>query len=255
MKIVVYNIAYGTGSPKGEARRLLTGHHYLAAPERPFRKIATFLRAEKPDAAGLIEADLGSPRTHGLNQPEALAKMLGMTPVYRRKYAPDSAWTHIPYWKSQGNAVLVRESEPDAMAGFFPRGMKKLILSVRTGGIRFVLVHLALTRPVRAAQIDYLAELLAGSAEPVVLAGDFNTFRGSGELDALCRGCGLVSANAAHHPTYPAWGPVKELDYILYSRQLELVRFEVPHLPFSDHLPVVAEFRRRGCGAEMRDER
>ena len=243
MKIVVYNIAYGTGSPKGEARRLLTGHRYLAAPERPFRKIAAFLRAERPDAAGLIEADLGSPRTHGLNQPEALAEMLGMTPVYRRKYAPDSAWTKIPYWRSQGNAVLVRDSEPDAAAHFFPRGMKKLILCVKIRGIRLVLVLLALTSPVRAAQIEYLTELLKDFGGPLVLAGDFNTFRGDGELSGLCRTCGLISANRAHHPTYPAWEPVRELDYVLHSRHLELLRFEVPHLPFSDHLPVVAEFR------------
>ena len=243
MKIVVYNIAYGTGSPKGEARRLLTGHHYLAAPERPFRKIGMFLRAERPDVAGLVEADLGSPRTHGLNQPEALAKALGMTAVYRRKYAPGSKLLAVPYLRSQGNAVLVRDAEPDAMAGFFPRGMKKLILSVRTCGIRFVLVHLALTREVRAFQIGYLAELLGAVTEPLVVAGDFNTFRGSGELAELCRKCGLVSANPEHHPTYPAWGPVREFDYILHARQLKPVRFEVPHLPFSDHLPVVAEFR------------
>ena len=243
MKFIVYNIAYGTGSPKGEVRRLLTGHHYLAAPERPFRKIGVFLQAERPDVIGLVEADLGSPRTHGMNQPEALAKALGMTPVYRRKYAPDSKFSSVPYLRSQGNAVLVREPEPDAMAGFFPRGMKKLILSVRTGGVRFVLVHLALTREVRAFQIDYLAELLTGVDDPLVLAGDFNTFRGSGELDGLRKKCGLESANTAHHPTYPAWGPVREFDYLLYSRHLKLARFEVPHLPFSDHLPIVAEFR------------
>ena len=56
MKVVVYNIAYGTGCPRGEARRLITGHHYLAAPERPLRKIGTFLRGERPDIAGLLEA-------------------------------------------------------------------------------------------------------------------------------------------------------------------------------------------------------
>ncbi len=242
MKVVVYNIAYGTGCPKGEARRLITGHHYLAAPERPLRKIGTFLRGEKPDIAGLLEADLGSPRTHGCNQAEVLAEMTGLTPVYFRKYAPDSKLLSLPYWRSQGNAVLVQDAEPDAAAGFLPRGMKKLVLSVRTCGIRFFLVHLALTYPTRQAQIAWLTEMLKQVREPVILAGDFNTFRGEVELAELCRRCGLTSANKESHGTYPAWKPVKVLDHILYSKELELVDFQVPHLPFSDHLPAVAEF-------------
>lgn len=243
MKIIVYNIAYGTGSPRGETRRLLTSHHYLAAPERPLRKIGDFLRTEKPDIAGLLEADLGSPRTHGCNQAEALAGITGLTPVYYRKYAPGSKLGSLPYWRSQGNALLVPEEDPDAAALFFPRGFKKLILTVRTGGVVFFLVHLALTYPVRQAQLAYLGETLQQVTGPVIVAGDFNTFRGAGEIRELCR-CGrLQSANQTHHPTYPAWSAAKELDYILYSPELELVDFSVPHLPFSDHLPLIAEFR------------
>lgn len=242
MKIAVYNIAYGTGSPKGEARRLLTGHHYLAAPERPLRKIGTFFQGENPDIIGLLETDLGSPRTHGVNQAEVLAGLTGLTPVWFRKYAPDSKLLSLPYWRSQGNAVLVPEREPDAAAGFMPCGMKKLVLSVRSCGIRFFLVHLALTYPVRQMQIRWLAETLESVKEPMILAGDFNTFRGAGELAELCRRCGLHSANRELHATYPAWKPVKVLDHILYSGELKLVDFQVPHLPFSDHLPLVAEF-------------
>lgn len=243
MKVIVYNIAYGTGSPNGEARRLITGHHYLAAPERPLRKIGTFLRGGKPDIAGLVEVDLGSPRTRGCNQASTLAGMADLTAVFCRKYAPDSKLFSLPYWRSQGNAVLVPEPEPAAAVSFLPRGTKKLVLSVRTCGIRFFLVHLALTYPVRQAQLAFLADMIAEAAEPVVLAGDFNTFRGAGEVAELCRKCGLCSANQEHHPTYPAWDPVKELDYILYSAELELQDFYIPHLPFSDHLPLVAEFR------------
>ena len=44
MRLLVYNIAYGTGSPGGESKRLITGHRYLSAPERPFRKIESFIR-------------------------------------------------------------------------------------------------------------------------------------------------------------------------------------------------------------------
>ena len=39
MKILLYNIAYGTGNPGGELKRVLSGHHFILAPERPVRKI------------------------------------------------------------------------------------------------------------------------------------------------------------------------------------------------------------------------
>ena len=39
MRLLVYNIAYGTGCPGGEAKRLLTVHRYLRTSRAPFRGI------------------------------------------------------------------------------------------------------------------------------------------------------------------------------------------------------------------------
>lgn len=244
MKILIYNIAYGTGSPGAEYRRLLTGHRFLSAPERPFRKIVKMIGALQPDVVGLLEADLGSYRTGRLNHAAALAAELELYPHCRLKYGPGSTLSKLPYLKHQGNALLTREVNGDNAVDFFPRGTKKLILESTVGGVRILLVHLALTRAVRKIQLEYLASLIVPGM-PTVVAGDFNTFGGVRELWDFLGRTHLRSANGANLATYPAWSPQKELDYVLLSPELALTGFEVPKVHFSDHLPLLAEIERR----------
>lgn len=244
MRILIYNIAYGTGSPGSEPSRLVTGHRYLSAPERPLRKIGRFINAAAPDVAGLLETDLGSLRTGGVNQPDDLAAGCGMIPFYSRKYAPAARWGNWPYLRHQGNALLTRSEPAHRETLYLPCGMKRLVLSVRCDGIRILLVHLALRREKRREQLAALARWI-DPAEPTVLAGDFNTFGGASELAAFCQRCRLRSVNELHWATYPAWGPVKELDHLLVSPHLTVTDFRVPHLYFSDHLPLVADLQLR----------
>lgn len=240
MKFLIYNIAYGTGSPGAEFKRALTSHRYLAAPERPFRKIVNFIAAQNPEVVGLIEADSGSFRTGGVNQINHLADALGHYRFYCSKYAPDSRLARLPYWRHQGNALLT--SVPDCVNEFkfLPRGNKRLIISTKVNGITFLLTHLALTRQIRRIQLEYLRELVV-AGEPTVVAGDFNTFRGESELARFMEASGLRNANAGGGPTYPVWQPKKQLDYILLSPEIELQSFHIPKVHFSDHLPLVAE--------------
>ena len=104
-----------------------------------------------------------------------------------------------------------------------------------------MLVHLALTAPVRRKQLDYLAKLVQ-PGEKYIICGDFNTFAGKKELTRFLRKTRLRTANKSHQPTYPARSPDKELDYILYSPELQLKSFKVIKFPGSDHLPLFAEF-------------
>ena len=142
----------------------------------------------------------------------------------------------------QTNALLAR-SDSEEKKHYFPCGTKKLILERESDGITVFLVHLGLSRRVRVRQLDYLRELLP-KGRPIVLAGDFNTFRGeNAELAEFMRDTGLVNANTAHQATYPAWKPLKQLDYILVSPQIEVEHFEVIPVLYSDHLPLVADLK------------
>ena len=78
-------------------------------------------------------------------------------------------------------------------------------------GFRFFLVHLALHGSVRRQQLAYLAEL-ASDCGPVVIAGDFNIFRGESELQELQQELGLVNPNGMNRPTWPSWAPRRQLD-------------------------------------------
>ena len=48
---------------------------------------------------------------------------------------------------------------------------------------------------------------------------------------------GLVTQSSA-----PSRSPRKELDFILHSAQIEVNRFEIPDVRFSDHLPLICDF-------------
>ena len=80
------------------------------------------------------------------------------------------------------------------------------------------------------------------SAEPVIVAGDFNTFWGEHEIYLFMQAAGLRSANIAGLPSYPSRWPRKELDFILYGQGIQPKGFDIPAVPLSDHLPLVFDF-------------
>ena len=57
---------------------------------------------------------------------------------------------------------------------------------------------------------------------------------------------GLRSANRDRLPSYPAKRPRMELDFILHTRGIAVDAFEVPGVTYSDHRPLVCDFRVTG---------
>ena len=158
------------------------------------------------------------------------------------KYGLSSIGRRIPILRKQGNAFFTRLDAADENVYYFPVGFKKLILELHIGGIRFFLVHLALGHKTRAAQLDYLMKIAAINPEPVVIAGDFNAFEGSDEVEKLMRTLDLYDPNTKGLPTYPAGNPKLRLDFVLCSKSIRAERFSVPDVEFSDHLPIVFDF-------------
>jgi endonuclease/exonuclease/phosphatase family metal-dependent hydrolase len=107
-------------------------------------------------------------------------------------------------------------------------------------------VHLSLKFRHRHAQLRHLYELVKATTKPVIVAGDFNTFWGEHEIALFMEAAGLTSANAARLPSYPARRPRMELDFILHSRGIEIESFSIPEVTFSDHRPLVCDFRLTG---------
>ena len=238
---MVYNIAYGTGSPNAFYERLLNGHRYLRTSQVHLERVIEFIEKENPDILGLIEVDTGSYRTRFVNQVETIANHLNHFYHSSVKYGEDSLGRSIPILKMQGNAVLTRRKVPDRQFHYFPVGFKRLIIELDIEGVSFFLVHLALQKKIRKKQLTFLAEI-AEKHENIIVAGDFNTFKGNREIASFKQELNLINPNKKSQPTYPSWNPRRELDFILHSPNIKVTHFSIPHVKFSDHLPLIMEY-------------
>jgi endonuclease/exonuclease/phosphatase family metal-dependent hydrolase len=242
MRAVIYNIAYGTGAPPASSLgRLWTAHRYLRTSQIHLERVIGFIEHCAPDIVGLVEVDTGSYRTGHLNQVEIIAGHLQHHYCSSVKYGRRSLGRALPWFRHQSNAVLTKGAIPANRFHFFPLGFKRLIIEVEMPGFRFFLVHLALQQGVRRQQLAHLAELAAGNG-PVIIAGDFNCFRGEDETADLQRRLDLVNPNRQGMPTWPSWNPRRQLDAMLCSRGIRIHDFRIPDVRYSDHLPVILDF-------------
>lgn len=241
MKLMVYNIAYGTGAPEAFYENFLHGHRYLRTSHVHLEKIMDFIEKENPDILGLVEVDTGSIRTKFTNQVETIANHLNHFYHSSVKYGKISLGRTLPILRKQGNAVLTKKRIPEHNFHFFPVGFKRLIIELDIEGVSFFLVHLALQKRIRKKQFKFLAEL-AKKHKNVIIAGDFNTFKGNQEIAEFQRDIELINPNRKSLPTFPSWKPRRELDFILHSKNIKVTHFSVPNIRFSDHLPLIMEY-------------
>lgn len=97
----------------------------------------------------------------------------------------------------------------------------------------------------RAVQADSVALVVEHSPHPVIVCGDFNdtplsyaysTMRGSLQDAFVERGRGTTH-------TYKGLFNLLRIDYVLPARGLQVVSYDSPECPFSDHNPVIAGVR------------
>jgi endonuclease/exonuclease/phosphatase family metal-dependent hydrolase len=242
LRLLVYNIRYATGT--GPAFHLpVPGAGYLRSNRKVLTGITEFLRGEKPDIVGLIEVDTGSIRTGMVNQAEHIAQHLGHYSTYQCKYGTGSINHFVPIVRKQGNAFLAAPNITGERFHYFETGIKRLIIELELDEVCVFLVHLSLKFRQRQYQLRSLHDLIVQSHKPVIVAGDFNTFWGTHEIYLFMRAAGLRSANTAGLPSFPARVPRIELDFILVSEEIEVTDFRVPDVRFSDHRPLVCDFR------------
>ena len=246
MRFVLYNIRYATGT--GAAFHLpVPGAGYLRSSKRVLDGITQFIKSRDPDIVGLIEVDTGSIRTGLVNQAQVIAKSLGHYSTYQCKYGTSSINTLVPIVRKQANAFLASPRVEGERFHYFDTGIKRLIIELELDELCVFLVHLSVKFRHRHAQLRHLFELIKHTTKPIIVAGDFNTFWGEHEMALFMEATGLRSANRQRLPSYPARRPRIELDFILYSRGIEIDSFEVPNVTFSDHRPLICDFRVDGA--------
>jgi len=229
VRLLIYNIRYATGT--GPAFHLpVPGAGYLRSSRQVLSQITEFIKRQDPDVVGMV------------NQADFIARSLGHYSTFECKYGVSSVNQLVPIVRKQANAFLAAPRVRGERFHYFDTGIKRLIIELELDDIAIFLVHLSLKFRHRQYQLRYLYDLVRKTAKPVIVAGDFNTYWGDHELYLFMQAAGLSNANARGLPSYPSASPRKELDFILHSARIEVNRFEIPDVQFSDHLPLICDF-------------
>jgi len=241
MRFVLYNLRYGTGG-----KRRLPWSGYFGRTHENLADIVGFFQSLDPDILGLVEVDAGSYRSRKKNQAETIADALGHYHTYCSKYGDALPYRWVPVLNKQGNAFVSRDSTASETFHYFDRGMKRLVIELELEDVVIYLVHLALSFRTRHRQLSDLYDLVKGAAKPHIVAGDFNALWGDREVNLFLAATGLTNANSGALHSFPSWAPKRQLDFVLHSAGIETEGFRVPRVLFSDHLPLVYDFKLAG---------
>ena len=179
------------------------------------------------------------------------------------EFLADSLWQQFAYGRNaaypaghHGNALLSKfpilrqENRDVSVAGHEARGLLHCVLALEGHGIELhtICVHLGLREGHRRRQIELLCEVATRevpAAAPLVVAGDFNDWRGRGHR--LVEACGLREAFASTRGrlarTFPARAPLLPLDRIYVRNAVVREAATLSARPWShlsDHAPLFA---------------
>jgi endonuclease/exonuclease/phosphatase family metal-dependent hydrolase len=182
------------------------------------------------------------------------------------EYLADQIWSSHAYGRNavvdgldHGNALLSRypiigfTNHDVSLPGDEARGFLHCVMLPSGGGqlLHGVCVHLGLRESHRRRQLERLIALLAREVAPeapLIVAGDFNDWRG--RADTALRECGLVEVfrltHGEHARSFPARWPLLRLDRIYVRRVAAAHALPLPRRPWStlsDHAPLAAEIQ------------
>lgn len=240
MKIMFYNIAYGTGMDGSWKRYLSESWRFFWLPLSHMREIIDALNKEGPDVLCLVEVDSGSFRNRFRCQAKLMARKL-LLPFYqtKAKYGSWSVWKFMAMIRKQHDAILSKK-QGEFRQHFLKSGMKKLVQEYVVEGVSIFTVHLAvLSERVRKKQMSELAGILKSCPRPHLVCGDFNIHNGLHELGDFVKLTGLK--RLTNTPTFPSVSPSRYLDLFFASPGLRIKGAGVVNVAYSDHLPVWVE--------------
>lgn len=247
LSILTLNLAHGR---KDSLNQML---QRSSTTRRNLQDIADFLNSSDADLVALQEADYASRWSGQFNHVEYMAsKTLYPCRIHAshaKKYMYDfgtALLSRVPFT----NRILhtFEPSPPTTNKGFVlgevfwnPGGRLP-----RAIPISVISVHLDFSRKkVRKAQTGEMRTMLKDITRPVIILGDFNTDWSQDEsvLRAIAES-GQLKVYQAESEELGTYKKGKHrLDWILISKELEFVSYEVPEVNLSDHQPVLATLK------------
>jgi len=240
IKLLTYNIQAGTTTARYSEYFTRSWRQILPNNQRVANLDAIAELISDYDLVGLQEVDVGSLRSGFLNQAKYLAQH-----------------ARFPHWSHQGNRKvgMIAHAGNGMLSRMVPNAVQEHRLPGAIPGrgalvIRFgeedmalwvVVLHLALGRRARVQQLRYVAHLIDHHPNVLVM-GDMNTSPDSLEMREFADRAGLIIPERALL-TFPSWQPQRAIDHILVSPGMEIEKFDVIPVTFSDHMPLAMTVR------------
>lgn len=264
LSVFVMNIAHGRGDTDSNLEE--SG----PAKRNRVKQIAALIRKYNPDIVVLNEVDFSASWSGHVNQAELIAHEAGYPHLTeQRNFDFGFAFSELAF----GNAILSRHPIAQAeLIGYPPvnrwepwvcgqkRGVVTTLKLSDTIDLDIVAVHLEPRG--EAVRVQSLASIFKSldlnSGRPIILAGDFNstpsTFPHSGKDENGNNAIdNLLSHNAGFHTpltiaspecfTFPSSHPIKTIDWVFVSPDLEFTEYTVIQSDLSDHLPLFAKVK------------
>jgi endonuclease/exonuclease/phosphatase family metal-dependent hydrolase len=210
----------------------------------PVDDIAADVRRHAPDVALLQEVDRGTARARGEDQPLLLAEALGMNVFYAPSYAVDGGTTgeailsrlHL----TDGEVVRVEQGRSiGAMARLKWHGRSITVISAHLSAtFKPDLDHIRKSGAARVREAKRLAEIVTAPTGDVILGADLNATPGTDPYETIAA---ALPASGISGATYPAAGPLIQIDHIFVSEGLAPTEGRLGPKGVSDHLPVIVD--------------
>lgn len=125
-----------------------------------------------------------------------------------------------------------------------PRCVIRAIIEIEGKDVCFMNCHMGLSDGERIQAVKKICELIDETELPIILTGDFNTTPDDPVLNPIYERLLDSDEKAVNKGmyTYASYLPETKIDYIFY-RNLECIYSEVITEIYSDHFPIIAEFR------------
>lgn len=113
-------------------------------------------------------------------------------------------------------------------------------------GAENIIERLKVSFSKRAKQVKAIKKHMDTSIYPIILCGDFNDTPNSYAYKQLSEGLtdSFVKSGKGMGKTYNGKFPALRIDYIMYSPEIDLGRFETTKQNLSDHYPVISYFKK-----------
>lgn len=250
LSVLTLNLAHGR---KDSLNQML---QKTSTTRKNLEEIAGFLDDSGADLIALQEADSASRWSGKFDHVEFLSKNSSYSCRVHANHASK-------YMYNFGTALISKVAFTDTLSHTFapspPTTDKGFVMGqVRwnPGGqlaepiiVSVISVHLDFSRKsVRESQVKEMQELLPDMTTPTIILGDFNADWGSN--NSALRNIVSNSNFKVFEPESADLGTYKSgkhrLDWILVSKDLEFVSYEVPQVVLSDHMPVKAVLKLTG---------